>query len=52
MTGWLIARNSIHVMVTSITFKQYLKDQLSKDRKSDILEDMIKQFDIQVQYDK
>ena len=38
--GWLINRNSKYVKVTLITAEQYLRDQLSKGRKTDMLEDI------------
>ena len=41
-TGWLITRNSKHVKVTPITVEQCLRDQLSKDRHTDILVDNLK----------
>ena len=41
-TGWLMMRNSKHVNVTPIKSEQYFMDQISKDRKIDTLENIIK----------
>ena len=46
-TGQVIFRNSKHMKATSITSKQYLRDQLSKDRKTEMLEDIIRQLENQ-----
>ena len=45
--GWQITRNSKHVKVTPITSKQYHGNQLSKDRKTDTLENPERQFENQ-----
>ena len=45
MFGWLITRKSKHVKAASIMAEQYLKDQLSKDRKTDRLEDILRHFE-------
>ena len=38
--------------VTPITSEQYLRDQLSKNRQTDIEADLIRQFENQIQQDK
>ena len=52
--GWLKTRNYKHVKVASITSEQYLRDQLSKNgrKKTDALEDIIRQYENQTQQDK
>ena len=50
-TGWLISRKNIHVKKMPITLEQYLRDQLSKDRKKDMLVGIIRQFNNQTQHD-
>ena len=49
--GWLITRDSKHVKATPITSEQCSWDQLSKDRKTVMVEDIIRQFENQTQHD-
>ena len=50
--GWLITRYSKHFKATPITSEQYLRDWLSKHRKTDTLKDIIIQFENQTEQDK
>ena len=50
--GWQITRNSKYLKVTPITWEQYLRDQLSDERKTDTLDDIIWQFENYMQQDK
>ena len=45
-------RNSKHVKVIPMISEQYLRDQLSKINKAHKLEDIVRQFEIQIQQDK
>ena len=49
-TGWLIIRNSKHAKATFITAEPYLIDHLSKCRKMDTLEDILKNVENQRQH--
>ena len=49
MMTWIMTTN---VKVTPIMVEQYFRNQLSKDRKRDTLEDIIRQFENQMQQDK
>ena len=44
-TGKLIMRNCKHLKVTPIESEQYLRDQLSKDKTTETLQDISKQFE-------
>ena len=48
----LITRNRKHVKVSPITSEKYLRDQLARDRKAEMLKDIIRQFKSQTQHDK
>ena len=43
--GWLIMGSNKHVNAVQISSKLYLRDQLSKDRTTDTLEHILKQFE-------
>ena len=51
-TGCLITMNRKHIKVIPITLEQHLMNQISKDRKTDTLELIIRQFEDQTQCDK
>ena len=52
-SGWLITRNSKHVKEMPITTEQCLRYQLSKERETDTLEDIIlRHFEDKLQDDK
>ena len=46
-TAKLITRNNKHVQTTLITAEHYLWDQADKQRRTDTVEDIIKQFEKQ-----
>ena len=51
-TGWLITRNSKHVMASPITVEHYLREKLSKDRQTETLQDKLRHFEKQAQQDE